>query len=302
MTKKVLVVGAGPAGYTAALYASRAGFETTLITGTSVGGQLMLTHMIENYPGVPTISGMELMDRFQHQVEEAGVYIVHDVIEQVDFTTYPFELIGEHLFKAEAVILASGSVPKWLNIPGEEKFKGKGIGICAICDGFFYRQKEVAVIGGGNTALYEALYLAETSSKVFLIYPTENLQGEEGLKKAVQQNSKRELKPFCQALAFEGEQVLTGVKRKNIQTDQEEFLPVSGVFVAIGSVPNTDFLKGKLALTHNGFIQTDKQTMATSVPGVFACGDVQEPTYRQAIIAAGSGCIAALSAEKYLKG
>lgn len=298
----VLIIGSGPAGYTAGLYTTRAGLNTTLFTGKNIGGQLMYTHEIENFPGYEKISGAELMNIFQKQVVSIGTTIENEQIKSLNIKKYPFEFTAESTRhgEAKAVIIATGSKAKWLNITGEEKFKGQGISVCATCDGFFYRNKIVAVIGGGNTALYEALFLARVASAVYLINNTDKFSGEFTLQKQVFENKKIIVLNNTSVQAFNGNERLESILIYNKKEEKQDILQINGVFEAIGTLPQTELVENQLELTSDGYIKTDKRTMETSVKGVFACGDVQENIYRQAINAAGSGCVAALGVEKFL--
>lgn len=302
MHTRVLIIGSGPAGYTAGIYTARAGLETVLMTGHMAGGQLMLTHEVENYPGFTRISGIDLMASFQKQAESVGVQLKYEMVKSVDFSKRPFKIKTEmnRTWTADAVIIATGSSAKWLEAKGEEKYRGHGVSICATCDGFFYRGKSVAVIGGGSSAVYEALYLAQIADKVTLIHRRDELRAEKHLQNQLLVHPKISIRWDSEVVEFLGEQQLNALKIKNAKTGDESVLPIDGAFVAIGNRPNTEIFKGQLDLSKDGYIKTNKNTCATSVEGVFACGDVQEDTYRQAIIAAGNGCVAALSAEKFL--
>ncbi|MBR6675386.1 MAG: thioredoxin-disulfide reductase [Alphaproteobacteria bacterium] len=302
MHTRVLIIGSGPAGYTAGIYTARAGLETVLMTGHMAGGQLMLTHEVENYPGFTRISGIDLMASFQKQAESVGVQLKYEMVKSVDFSKRPFKIKTEmnRTWTADAVIIATGSSAKWLEAKGEEKYRGHGVSICATCDGFFYRGKSVAVIGGGSSAVYEALYLAQIADKVTLIHRRDELRAEKHLQNQLLVHPKISIRWDSEVVEFLGEQQLNALKIKNAKTGDESVLPIDGAFVAIGNRPNTEIFKGQLDLSKDGYIKTHKSTCATSVEGVFACGDVQEDTYRQAIIAAGNGCVAALSAEKFL--
>lgn len=298
----VLIIGSGPAGYTAGLYVSRAGLNVLLCSGTETGGQLMYTHEIENYPPFTKISGVDLMDMFSQQLKTIGTPILNEKVTHINLKTYPFEFETEsQKGKAKTVIIATGSKAKWLGAKGEEKFKGNGISVCATCDGFFYRNKTVAVIGGGNTALYEAYFLARVAKQVYLINRAENLNGDNTLMAQVLNNPKITLINNTVVEAFNGSAKLESVSVYNSKTNEKSDLEVQGVFEAIGTEPQTDLFINQLKLSDDGYIETNKRTMETSISGVFACGDVQETEYRQAIIASGSGCIAALSAEKFLQ-
>ncbi len=298
----VLIIGSGPAGYTAGLYTTRAGLDTLLYTGKAVGGQLMSTHAVENFPGFEKIAGADLMDILKKQIQNIGTRIRHEQIIRLNTEVYPFEFETETgaLGTAKAVILATGAKAKWLNVSGEERYKGNGISICATCDGFFYRNKTVAVIGGGNTALYEALFLSKVAAKVYLINRTDTFAGEHLLRTQVQNEPKIEIMYNTVVHSFDGKQELERLIVQNTATYQKKQIAVQGVFEAVGTEPDTALITHQLELSDSGYIVTNKRTMETSVPGIFACGDVQEDVYRQAIIAAGSGCIAALSAEKFI--
>ena len=298
----VLIIGSGPAGYTAALYATRAGLKTLLYTGTHVGGQLMYTHAVENFPAFDVISGPDLMDKLKKQVETLGTQIVYEKINYLNCHSYPFEFTTESNQNghAKTVILAMGAKAKWLNVPNEERFKGNGISVCATCDGFFYRNKPVAVIGGGSTALYEALFLSHIAEKVYLINRSDKFIGEPMLQKQVLNNPKIHVMYHTIVQSFEGDSKLKSINIVDTKTQKRLQLPINGVFEAIGTQPETTLIAHQLTCTDNGYILTDKRTMSTSVEGIYACGDVQEDMYRQAIIASGSGCIAALSAEKFI--
>lgn len=302
MHTKVLIIGSGPAGYTAAIYSSRAGLETTLITGSVIGGQLTRTHKVENFPGYIDISGFDLMENLKSQAEHTGCKIIQDEVLNLDVTQKPFhfETYSIKNGSADAVIIATGANPKWLNIKGEEKFKGNGISICATCDGFFYKNKSIAVIGGGNGAIYEALFLSKIAKEVILINKNNNLKGEKKLLDEVFQSKKIKILNNTQPVEFIGDKKLSTIKIINIKNKQESLLNIDGVFEAIGTEPNIKLIQNQLTLTKKGYIKTNKRNMETSVKGVFACGDVQEDTYKQAIISAGSGAVAALSVEKYL--
>lgn len=302
MHTRVLIIGSGPAGYTAGIYTARAGLETVLMTGHMAGGQLMLTHEVENYPGFTRISGIDLMANFQKQAESVGVQLKYEMVKSVDFSKQPFTITTEmdQIWTADAIIIATGSSAKWLGATGEDKFKGHGVSICATCDGFFYRNKSVAVIGGGSSAVYEALYLAQIADKVTLIHRRDELRAEKHLQNQLFVHPKISIRWDSEVVEFVGEQQLQSLKIKNIKTGDFSFLPVDGAFVAIGNKPTSEVFQGKINIADNGYIITDKKTCATNISGVFACGDVQEETFRQAVIASGTGCVAALSVEKFL--
>lgn len=303
MHTEVLVIGSGPAGYTAAIYTTRAGLSTTLITGSTIGGQLTRTHSVENFPGFTNISGFDLMENLKNQAINNGAQVIFDEVTKLDLSQKPFRYSTneQQNITADAVILATGASPKWLNIPGEEKFKGNGISICATCDGFFYKNKSIAVIGGGNAALYEALFLSNIAKNIYLINKNNSLKGETRLIKQIEKNEKIKIINNTDVIEFIGEKKLSTVKICNKKSKQTELILVDGVFEAIGTEPNTKLVSNQLSLTKKGYIKTNKRTMETSLSGVFACGDVQEETYKQAVISAGSGAVAAMSVEKYLK-
>lgn len=299
---KVIILGAGPAGYTAGLYAARAGLDPIILAGPLPGGQLVYTHHIENYPGFGNVPGMDLVDVFKRQVEELGVVIVYESAVQVDVMSKPFTVTlgnGGRL-SADSLIVATGSSPKWLNAENEERFKGQGVSICATCDGFFYRGKSVAVVGGGNTAMYEALYLATIAKDVTIIHRDSFFTGEKALQNQIKDHDNIRVLWNTEIVSFEGQERLSSINIKNNQTSATENLKIDGVFEAVGQTPNSGLFAGQLEIGENGYIITNHDTRQTSVPGVFAAGDVQEPFFRQAIIACGAGAIAALGAERYL--
>ena len=302
MHTSVLIIGSGPAGYTAGIYTTRAGIHTTLITGNTIGGQLTRTNEVENFPGFEIITGVELMEKMHAQATKVGVNIILDEIVTLDLSKKPFKFESRGNLKgtADTIIIATGASPKWLKSIGEDKFKGKGISICATCDGFFYKNKIVAVIGGGNSALYEAQFLSNVAEKVFLINKNKSFKGETKIQEKVIHNPKIEILYNTEVIEFIGENKLSSIKLRNLKSNEIFQLSINGVFEAIGTAPNTAFLNNQLQTTSHGYIKTSKRTMETSIEGVFACGDVQEEKYKQAIISAGSGAIAALSVEKYL--
>ncbi|MBP5160634.1 MAG: FAD-dependent oxidoreductase [Alphaproteobacteria bacterium] len=301
MTYQIVIMGAGPAGYTAALYAARAALSPVVVTGALPGGQLVYTQHIQNFPGFIEKSGPDLVDAFRRQVEDLNVPMIFESVTQVDLSKRPFTLTlsSNETLQTESVIIATGSSPKTLGVDGEARLTGRGVSVCATCDGFFYKGRRVCIIGGGNSALYEALFLTRVASQVFLIYPADELKGEEALLEQVKQLPNLVLMPKSQVLAFEGENKLSAVRI--LRDGVQESLAVDGAFVAIGQKPNTALFSGQLDMDEQGYLVVDKDTQACSVPGVFACGDVQNVLYRQAIIACGSGAIAALSAQAFLK-
>lgn len=303
---KLLIIGSGPAGYTAAIYGARAGLEPLLVSGPQPGGQLTLTTDVENFPGFPqAVNGTELTDLMRQQAENVKARLVTDIITNVDFSSRPFICRGDSgdTYIADSVIIATGASARWLGLESEDKFRGFGVSACATCDGFFYRGRNVAVIGGGNTAVDEALYLTNFAASVTLIHRRDSLRADKAMQQKVQNNPKVHILWDSVVTSFNGSDqppALTGLTVKNVKTDQESELKVDGAFIAIGHHPNTELFKGKLDMTPEGYIITRPGTSKTSVEGVFAAGDVQDSTYRQAVVAAGSGCIAALDAEKFL--
>ena len=302
MHTQVLILGSGPAGYSAGLYTSLAGLDTVLLTGKNIGGQLTLTNEIENYPGFLIGKGIELMDIFQKQIIQSGVRILYEQAIHTDLKQKPFYTrtdTGTEI-TADTIIIATGNSARWLNLPTEKQFIGRGISICATCDGFFYKNKIVSVIGGGNTAGYEALYLAQTAQVVYLIYRENTFQAEKNITKKINKNPKIQQIANHTVLSFSGKDKLEKITIQHTQTKKTQDIYTSGVFEAIGHIPNSQLFQGQLDIDSDGYIITDSKTFQTSCQGIFACGDIQSFPYRQAIIAAGTGCIAALSAKKYL--
>lgn len=304
-TVDLLILGSGPAGYTAGIYAARAGLNTMIVSGNQEGGQLTMTNSIENYPGFEEISGYELMDKMKQQALKLGVQMMNDHIVEVDFAHRPFVCSSEngHSYKARAVIVATGSSAKWLNIESEKKYLGYGVSACATCDGFFYRGRTVAVIGGGNSAAAEALYLATLADKVILIHRRHQLRADKILQNKIFNNRKIviEWDSVVEEILGEDEpRKVTGIKIKNVESDATKNIPVDGIFVAVGHQPNTEIFKGNLILDSKGYIVTHENSSQTDIEGVFAAGDVKDPKYKQAIISAGSGAKAAMDAIEYL--
>ncbi|MBS0340222.1 MAG: thioredoxin-disulfide reductase [Proteobacteria bacterium] len=307
---KVLILGSGPAGYTAAVYAARANLQPMLITGIAQGGQLMTTTDVDNWPAdVHGVQGPELMQRFLEHAERFKTQIVFDHINKVDFSKRPFTLTGDSgTYTCDALIIATGASAKYLGLPSEQNFMGRGVSGCATCDGFFYREQEVCVIGGGNTAVEEALYLSNIASKVTLVHRRDKFKAEPILVDKLNEKvaeGKIELKLHSTLDEVLGDDSgVTGIRLKNTQTGGKEDLTLKGCFIAIGHHPNTDIFQGQLEMK-DGYILTKSglQGMATmtSVPGVFAAGDVQDHVYRQAITSAGTGCMAALDAQRFLE-
>jgi thioredoxin reductase (NADPH) len=305
---KVLIIGSGPAGYTAAVYAARANLAPILIQGLEVGGQLSITTDVENYPGfAEVIQGPWLMEQMAAQATNCGAELVFDSITAVDLSRRPFACTadaGERYF-ADALILATGAQARWLGLDSERRFSGHGVSACATCDGFFFRNKPVAVVGGGNTAVEEALYLSQMASSVTLIHRRDQLRAEKILQDRLFRNPKVEIiwdSVVDEILGRSEPRAVVGLRLRNIRTDEQSEIAVEGVFIAIGHDPATQLVKGQLDIDRDGYVVTAPDSTVTSVPGVFAAGDVQDKIYRQAVTAAGSGCMAALEAEKFLAG
>ena len=304
--QRVLIIGAGPAGYTAAIYAARANLSPTLVAGLQPGGQLTITTDVENYPGfADVIQGPWLMEQMEQQARHVGTRIEYDLITDVDFSTRPFRCQGDSgdVYLADAVIIATGAQARWLGLPSEQALQGRGVSACATCDGFFYRGKSVAVVGGGNTAVEEALYLTHHAEKVTVIHRRDSLRAEKILQARLFANPKISVvwnSVVEEILGGGMPEVVTGVRLRDPRTDETRDIAVDGVFIAIGHTPTTAIFTGKLAMDGEGYIRTTPGSTRTSVPGVFAAGDVQDKVYRQAVTAAGTGCMAALEAEKWL--
>jgi thioredoxin reductase (NADPH) len=302
----VLTIGAGPAGYTAAIYAARAGLTPVLVAGLQPGGQLTITTDVENYPGfADVVQGPWLMEQMAAQAENMGTRIVHDIITEVDFSRRPFVCISDsnERFEANTVIIATGASARWLEIPSERALRGAGVSACATCDGFFYRGKDVAVIGGGNTAVEEALYLTHHARHVTLVHRRDSLRAERILQDRLFSNPKISViwnHAVDEVLGNGTPATVSGLKLRHVNTGATQTLALDGVFVAIGHTPNTSVFRGALDLDADGYILTEGGSTRTSLPGVFAAGDVQDRIYRQAVTAAASGCMAALDAEKWL--
>jgi thioredoxin reductase (NADPH) len=303
---RVLIIGSGPAGYTAAIYAARASLAPRVVTGMEPGGQLTITTDVENYPGfAEVIQGPWLMEQMQAQAEHVGATITNDLVVDVDFTARPFRCTGDSgdTYLADSVIISTGAQARWLGLPTEEKFKGFGVSACATCDGFFYRGKEVVVIGGGNTAVEEAIYLTNHADKVRLVHRRDSLRAEKILQDRLFANPKIEVvwnSVLESVLGDDDPLGVTGVRLKDTVTGETTDLKTDGVFVAIGHDPATSVFKGKLKMDDENYILVEPGTTRTDIPGVFAAGDVVDKIYRQAVTAAGMGCMAALDAEKFL--
>jgi thioredoxin reductase (NADPH) len=305
---KTLIIGAGPAGYTAAIYAARASLKPILVQGMQPGGQLMITTDVENFPGFANvIQGPWLMEQMRLQAEHVGTQMITDLITAVDFSKRPFICTGDSgdTYVAETVIIATGAQARWLGLPSEEAFRGHGVSACATCDGFFFRGKHVVVVGGGNTAVEEAIYLTNHASKVTLIHRRDSLRAERIMQDRLFNNPKIEViwDTAIDEIVGEGKgmaKTVTGVTLRNVRTDAVSHLPVEGVFVAIGHAPATEVFRGHLPTDESGYLVTRPGGVVTDIAGVFAAGDVADHVYRQAVTAAGMGCMAALEAERFL--
>jgi thioredoxin reductase (NADPH) len=302
---KVLIVGSGPAGYTAGVYASRAMLEPILVQGMEPGGQLTTTTEVENWPGDTEVQGPDLMVRMEAHASAMGCEIIGDMINNLDLSKRPFTATGDNgtIYTADAVILATGARAKWLGLPSEEAFKGFGVSACATCDGFFYRGQEIVVIGGGNTAVEEALFLTNFASKVTLIHRRDELRAEKILQDRLMKNDKIEPLWFHQLEEVVGSDNPKGVEAvrvRHVETGEITEIPCKGVFVAIGHSPASELVKDQLETHNGGYVQVEAGSTRTSIPGVFAAGDLTDHTYRQAITSAGMGCMAALDAERFL--
>lgn len=303
---KCLIIGSGPAGYTAAIYTSRANLSPILYEGLQPGGQLTITTEVENFPGYPEgVSGPQLMDDLRRQAERFGADMRPGIVSAVNFDTKPFEVSIDDgtTIKADSIIIATGASAKYLGLPDEVKYNGMGVSACATCDGFFYRKKVVAVVGGGDTACEEALYLSNLASKVYMIVRKDYLRASQVMQKRVLNKENIEVLFNTNTLGLFGEEFVEGahlVEHKGTDKEREFDIAIDGFFLAIGHKPNTDIFRGHINLDETGYIKLDGPTSETNIPGVFAAGDVADPRYRQAISAAGMGCRAALDAEKYL--
>ena len=303
---KLVIIGSGPAGYTTAIYAARAMLSPVLISGFEPGGQLMITTDVENYPGfAEPIQGPWLMEQMRAQAEHVGAELVSDYVTKAELGQRPFRLTCDSgaVWTCDALVIATGAKAKWLGTPSEEKFKGYGVSACATCDGFFYRGKEVIVVGGGNSAVEEALYLANLASKVTVVHRRDSFRSEKILQERLFAHPKIEVvwnSAIDEILGAENPLSVTGVRLKNVQTGATEERKIDGVFIAIGHAPASELFVGQVDMKANGYIKTVPGTTQTNIPGVFAAGDVADDIYRQAVTAAGLGCMAALEAEKYL--
>lgn len=304
MAEKMIIIGSGPAGLTAAIYAARAGLEPLMVEGMERGGQLMITTDVENFPGFPDgVMGPELMEQMRKQAERFGTRIVTSNVTDVDFTDRPFKVwVGQDLYEAESIVISTGASARWLGIPGEERLTGFGVSACATCDGFFFRDKELVVVGGGDTAMEEALFLTKFASKVTVIHRRDEFRASTIMGTRVLEHPKIEVMWNSAVDEIYGETLVEGVKVRDTVTNEVTDLAVEGVFVAIGHVPNTKVFQDHIELDESGYIITEPGQSMTSVEGVYAAGDVTDKVYRQAVTAAGMGCQAALDAERWLDG
>lgn len=303
MIEQVIIIGSGPAGLTAAIYAARANLEPFMIEGMERGGQLMLTTDVENYPGFPDgIMGPELMESFRKQAERFGTRIVSSDVTEVDFSARPFKVsVGRDHYEADSIIISTGASARWLDIPGEERLRGFGVSACATCDGFFFRDQELAVVGGGDSAMEEAIFLTKFASKVTIIHRRKEFRASKIMVQRALEHPKIEVIWDSVVEEVLGEDTVTGLRLRNVETDEVSKLDANGMFVAIGHDPNTAIFEGQLDMDEAGYITTNAGT-ATSVDGVFAAGDVVDHVYRQAVTAAGMGCEAAIDTERWLDG
>ena len=305
---KVLILGSGPAGYTAAIYAARAMLKPILIHGIQPGGQLTITTDVENYPGyAKTIQGPWLMEQMKEQAKVVGTELIEDHINKADLSKSPFKVIGDskQIYSADSLIISTGAQARWLNLKSEEIYKGFGVSACATCDGFFFKDKEVAVVGGGNAAAEEAIFLTKFASKVKLIHRRNKLRAEKLLQTKIMNNKKIEIiwdSVVEDIIGQKDPKSVTGIKIKNLKTNSVSELKIDGLFIAIGHIPATSIFRGQLNMDKEGYILTRPDSTATNIPGVYAAGDVKDKVFRQAITAAGMGCMSALEAERFLSG
>lgn len=301
--RNVIIIGSGPAGYTAGIYASRANLKPLLLTGYEPGGQLMITTDVENYPGYPDgVLGPQMMEDFKKQAENMGTEIKYGTVTKVDFSERPFKVIVDdaEVWKSQSVIIATGASAKWLGLESEKRLNGHGVSACAVCDGFFFKGMDVAVVGGGDTAAEEALYLSKLCPKVHLLVRRDQMRASKVMQERVLKSENIIVHWNTETVEILGEQEVEGVKVRNRETGEESVIPIQGFFVAIGHKPNTDIFKDWLDMDKTGYLLTKPGSSYTNIPGVFASGDAQDKIYRQAVTAAGSGCMAALDAERWL--
>jgi len=301
--KKCIIIGSGPAGYTAAIYAARADMQPVMVAGLQPGGQLTITTDVENYPGYPDgIQGPMMMEDFRKQAQRFGTDIRWSYVSSVDFSEAPYlvEVEEKETLVADSIIIATGASAKWLGLPSEQRLNGFGVSACAVCDGYFFRKQDVAIVGGGDTAAEEATYLAKLCNKVYMIVRRNELRASKAMQHRVFNTPNIEVLFNTETLEILGEKSVTGAAVVNSQTKQERILEITGFFVAIGHQPNTEIFKGWIDMDEQGYLKTIPGSTRTNIPGVFACGDAQDKNYRQAVTAAGSGCMAAMDAERYL--
>ncbi|MCH8977802.1 MAG: thioredoxin-disulfide reductase [Armatimonadetes bacterium] len=307
MVHEVIIIGSGPAGYTAALYASRADLKPLMFAGEQPGGQLMITTDVENYPGFPDgLLGPEMMELFRKQAERFGTDCRNETVTKVDLGASPFKVwVGDEEHQSKTVIIATGADAKWLGLESEVTFGGYGVSACATCDGFFFKGKEVVVVGGGDTAMEEATYLTKHASKVYVAHRRDEFRASKIMQQRLMDNPKTEVLWNTTVEEITGEtepqKKVTGVRLKDTQNGSTREMPIDGVFMAIGHKPNSDLFKGVLDMDAVGYLTVEPGSARTKIPGVFACGDVTDPVYRQAVTAAGTGCIAAMDAEKFIE-
>jgi thioredoxin reductase (NADPH) len=302
-TTKCLIIGSGPAGFTAAIYAARAGLNPILYQGSQPGGQLTITSEVENYPGYPNgVQGPEMMMDFQRQAERFGTQVRSGLATKVDFSVYPHRVTIDdaHIIEAYTVIISTGASAKWLGLPAEQRLNSRGVSACAVCDGYFYRSKDVAVVGGGDTAAEEATYLSKLCRKVYLLVRRGEMRASKIMQERVLNTPNIEVLWHTETVDILGENEVEAVRIRNLQTGEERDIAIQGFFVAIGHRPNTDIFRGFIEMDANGYIKTKPGSTHTNVEGVFAAGDAQDHVYRQAVTAAGTGCMAALDAERFL--
>lgn len=302
MTEKVLIIGSGPAGLTAAIYAARADLEPFMIEGMERGGQLMITTDVENYPGFPDgVMGPDLMEQMRKQAERFGTRIVSSDVTDVDFSQRPFTVsVGADTYSAQSIIISTGASARWLGVEGEERLRGFGVSACATCDGFFFRDKELLIVGGGDTAMEEALFLTKFASKVTVVHRRDEFRASPIMVDRLLEHPKIDVLWDSVVVEIVGDTLVTGAKIRNVKTDEITDFEADGVFVAIGHTPNTKVFAGEIDLDEDGYVLTEPGATATSVEGVFAAGDVTDKVYRQAVTAAGLGCQAALDAQRWL--